>query len=364
VGGLSGGSTGWTGSPTELGTLGDRDAFVAKFTFNQQPTATDNSYTVVEGGTLNGNVITDDTGAGVDSDPDGDPLTASLVSGPLHGTLGLNADGSFTYTPFDEPASNFADADSFTYQVSDGKGGTDTATVSITVTPDATNEPPVNSVPGSQTTGQDIPLVFSEGNGNCILLRDDAGGNAIELTLTATNGTVTLAGTTGLSITGGADGSATVTVQGSLTDINNALEGLMFTPTASYLGAASLEVLTNDLGQSPAAAPQTDTDVIDIDVIAINDAPVNTVPGAQAVDQDGMLLFASATGTAISVSDPDAGSNAVEVTLTATNGTLNLPSRYRKRGNYGRGTRPEALADLRGRRRHHREQRHSLDHRR
>ena len=34
-----------------------------------------------------------------DTDPDGDPLTAVLVTGPSHGTLTLNANGSFTYTP-------------------------------------------------------------------------------------------------------------------------------------------------------------------------------------------------------------------------------------------------------------------------
>ncbi len=128
---------------------------MAKLLANQLPTATANSYTVAEGGTLNGNVITDNTGAGVDSDPEGDTLTASVVDGPLHGSLVLNPNGSFTYTPYDEPASNFADSDSFTYQLSDGKGGTDTATVTITVTPDATNEAPVNSVPGAQSVDQD-----------------------------------------------------------------------------------------------------------------------------------------------------------------------------------------------------------------
>ena len=233
-------------------------------------------------------------------------------------------DGSFTYTPFDTPTTNFADTDSFTYQVSDGKGGTDSATVTITVTPDATNEAPVNSVPGAQTAGQDVPLVFSEANGNRITVRDDAGGNVIEVTLTATNGIVTLAGTTGLSITGGADGTATVTVQGTITDINNALNGLSFTPTPGYLGAASLQVVTNDLGNAPAAAPQSDSDLININVIVVNDPPVNTVPGAQTIDKDGMLLFSSTTGTALSVSDPDVAGNPVKVTLNATNGTLNL----------------------------------------
>ena len=79
------------------------------------------------------------------------------------------------------------------------------------MTPDATNEAPVNALPGAQSVEQDNALVFSEANGNRILLRDDAGGNTIELTLNATNGTITLAGTTGLTVTGGANGSATVT---------------------------------------------------------------------------------------------------------------------------------------------------------
>ena len=291
VGGSSGGSTGWSGSPTIFGTTGDRDAFVAKFTFNQLPTATNNNYTVTEGGVLNGNVITDNTGAGVDSDPDSDPLTASLVDGALHGDLLLNANGSFTYTPYDEPASNFADTDTFIYMVSDGKGGTDTATVTITVTPNGTNEAPVNSVPGAQTTGQNVPLVFSAVNGNPILVRDDAGGNDIELTLSATNGTVTLAGTTGLAITGGADGSNTVTVQGSLTDINNGLNGLSFDPTPGYFGSGSLQVATDDLGQSGSGVPESDTDIINITVNEANYPPVITSNG------DGIVTTPVGTGT-------------------------------------------------------------------
>ena len=51
-----------------------------------------------------------------DSDPDGDPLTAVLVTGPAHGTLTLNANGSFTYTP----TANYTGPDSFIYRASDG----------------------------------------------------------------------------------------------------------------------------------------------------------------------------------------------------------------------------------------------------
>ena len=59
------------------------------------------------------------TGAGVlenDTDVDGDLFTARLVSGPSHGTLTLNLDGTLSYTP--DP--DFNGVDSFTYRANDG----------------------------------------------------------------------------------------------------------------------------------------------------------------------------------------------------------------------------------------------------
>jgi VCBS repeat-containing protein len=60
-------------------------------------------------------------------DPDGDAMTAQLVSGPTNGTLTFNADGTFTYTP----NTNYIGADSFTYTWSDGLTTGNTATVTI-----------------------------------------------------------------------------------------------------------------------------------------------------------------------------------------------------------------------------------------
>src|SRR5262249_56237002 len=57
-----------------------------------------------------GNVLSND------SDVDGDALSAALVSGPAHGSLTLNADGSFTYTP----NANYNGPDSFSYKANDG----------------------------------------------------------------------------------------------------------------------------------------------------------------------------------------------------------------------------------------------------
>jgi VCBS repeat-containing protein len=62
-------------------------------------------------------------------DPDGDAITAQLVSAPSHGILTLNADGTFGYTP----DTHYIGPDSFTYTWSDGMGSSDAGTISIDV---------------------------------------------------------------------------------------------------------------------------------------------------------------------------------------------------------------------------------------
>ncbi len=73
-----------------------------------------------------------------DSDPDGDPITAVLSSGPAHGALALAANGSFVYTA----AAGFAGTDSFTYAATDGDLLAAPATVTLTVVAPM-NQPPV-----------------------------------------------------------------------------------------------------------------------------------------------------------------------------------------------------------------------------
>jgi VCBS repeat-containing protein len=80
---------------------------------------------------------------GNDSDPDGDPLTAVKVGDPAHGSLTLNANGSFVYTP----QANFNGSDSFTYAANDGTSNSSPATVTITVNP--VNDPPSFTLAGS-----------------------------------------------------------------------------------------------------------------------------------------------------------------------------------------------------------------------
>jgi len=99
-------------------------------TANDPPVATDDTGSVTEGGTLN------QAAPGVlsnDSDPENDALTVSTtsVTPPTNGSLTLNADGSYTYSP----DSAFIGDDSFVYEVCDTEPLCDTATVAIIVNP-------------------------------------------------------------------------------------------------------------------------------------------------------------------------------------------------------------------------------------
>jgi hypothetical protein len=80
-----------------------------------------------------------------DSDPDGDPITAVFVSGPAHGSLALNTDGSFIYTP----VVGYTGGDSFTYKANDGQADSNVATVSLAVSPVATTTAVVSNIPAS-----------------------------------------------------------------------------------------------------------------------------------------------------------------------------------------------------------------------
>ncbi len=104
---------------------------------NVPPTAADDpSYSVSEDGTLDVNPSNDVLEN--DDDPDGGPqaLTATNASDPANGTVVLNANGTFTYTP----DADFNGTDTFTYQAFDGSASSNSATVTITVT--AVNDAP------------------------------------------------------------------------------------------------------------------------------------------------------------------------------------------------------------------------------
>ncbi|HEU4699438.1 MAG TPA: Ig-like domain-containing protein [Gemmatimonadales bacterium] len=113
---------------------------------NAAPTAANDGYQTLEDQRL---TIGAPGVLGNDSDPDGDRLTAAVVQEPQHGTLTLNADGSFSYLG----ATDYNGTDSFTYTASDGTHTSAPATVTLTIVP--VNDPPVFTKGPDQVVSKD-----------------------------------------------------------------------------------------------------------------------------------------------------------------------------------------------------------------
>jgi VCBS repeat-containing protein len=168
---------------------------------NQAPTAAADAYSTGEDTALT-------VGApgvlGNDSDPDGNQLSAVLGSAPSHGTLALDADGSFTYTP----AADFNGSDSFTYRASDGTLASNLATVTLTVS--AVNDAPTVTVAAGGTCGS------NDHSGTVNLAVADVEDQAAGLTLSIASSNAVLV-PSGNVVFGGSGAARTMTV--------NALDG-------------------------------------------------------------------------------------------------------------------------------------------
>ena len=126
-----------------------------------------------------------------DDDPDGDNLSVTVVTQGANGAVLINSDDSVTYTP----DADFNGADSFDYTISDGNGGSDTATVSITVA--AVNDPPVaddQSINASKNASLNLTLTAGDIDGDALVFTVDSGpahgtlsGSGATLTYTPDN---------------------------------------------------------------------------------------------------------------------------------------------------------------------------------
>jgi hypothetical protein len=127
---------------------------------------------------------------GNDLDADGDPLTAVLVQNVSSGTLTLNADGSFTYTP----NTGFLGGDLFTYAANDGVSSSGITTVSLTVMPPTLPGAPTSVVAVGGNAQATVSFAAPASDGGSAITSDPGGltasGAASPLTVTGlTNGT-------------------------------------------------------------------------------------------------------------------------------------------------------------------------------
>ena len=253
---------------------------------NGAPSAGADSFTALEDGALA------PAAPGVlanDSDPDGDTMTASLVSGPEHAaTFTLNADGSFAYTP----DADFCGSDGFTYKAGDGTLQSAAATVSLTVT--CVNDAPGFTKGGNQSVNQDSgPQTVSDWAG------DVKAGPANE------SGQVLTFNVTGNTDAGLFAAGPAVSAAGTLT----------YTPKTGQSGTASVTiVLADDGGTADGGADTSGPQTFTITVVHVNAKPV-AASDSYSLTEDGGATSVAAPG--VLANDTDADGDA----LTAALGT-------------------------------------------
>ncbi len=186
-------------------------------------------------------------------------------------------------------------------------------TIHLDVSP--VNDAPVNVLPGDpQVAQEDEPFVIQG-----LQVKDvDAGNGIMEVRLSVEHGTLTLPAGSGVTLTG--NGTSDVVLTGTLADLNALLAGgVTYQGERDFNGQDALTMVTDDRGNTGSGGALSDTDVLPIEVQPVNDAPVNQVPDAMAVKEDGSLSLSG-----ISVKDVDAGSAPMSMVLRVEHGVLTL----------------------------------------
>jgi predicted chitinase len=195
---------------------------------NHLPTATDFAATVAEDGSILLDALAHAT------DVDGDALAAAIVDGPQHGSLIKGTDGKYTY----RPDAYYAGNDSFTFTVNDGQGGSNIATVTLTVTP--VNHAAV-AINDTAATDQDKAVVIA------VLANDSDIDNTTGINAGAPK--PVNAGLIVRIVGQPANGSVIVNDDGTIT----------YVPKAGYYGTDSFTYIANDGELDSAVASVTVT---------------------------------------------------------------------------------------------------------
>ena len=230
---------------------------------NRPPVAVTDVYTINEDATL---AISASGVLANDTDADNNSLTAIPVINPLNGTLTLNLDGSFTYTPRE----NFNGEDSFTYKVNDGED--DSNLVAVTITVDPVNDSP-------QTTDQ--TLSTPEDNSiDIVLAASDIDNDPLTFLITENPSNGILTGTA---------------------------PNLTYTPNENYNGTDAFTFTVDDGNGGSAVG------TVSITITPVNDNPELSLPEQQEIEETETLNFS------LSATDVDEDSIALSIS------THNLP---------------------------------------
>ena len=295
---------------------------------NDTPTANDDTGSVSEDGPATTiDVLADDT------DPDGDPLTIASVSGGT-GLVSI-VDGKIEYDPngqFESLKAGETTTDTFTYTINDGKGGTDTASVTVTITG-------VNDTP---TANDDTGAVSEDGPARTIdVLADDTDPDGDTLTIASVSGGTglvsivdgkveydpngqfeslkageTTTDTFTYTINDGKGGTDTASVTVTITGVNDTPTANDDTGSVSEDGpATTIDVLADDT--------DPDGDTLTIASVSGGTGLVSIVDGKIEYDPNGQFesLKAGETTTdtfTYTINDGKGGTDTASVTVTIT----------------------------------------------
>ncbi len=298
---------------------------------NDAPVAVDDTFTVAEDGVATSLDVLNNDSSGPDV---GEDLQVSAVTAASHGTVTISTDGkALIFTP----TANFSGTDSFTYTLSDGRGGTDTAQVTVTITE-------VNDAP---TAGRDIRSMNEDSvltlDVADLLGNDTAGAGETDQTLmvtgigTATQGTATLNGNTVTytppqdffgtisfeytirdngTTNGQADAKTAVgTVTINVNNVNDPPTAVDDTATAqSGAGSIMISVLSNDTGTPDSG-----------EVLTVTAVSAGSAQGTMTIAADGRIEYTPADGFAgtetftYTISDGNGGEDTATVTVDVMN---------------------------------------------
>ena len=285
---------------------------------NDPPVAIDDLYGTLEDTPLN---VPAPGVLGNDSDVDGDVLTVFSFTQPANGTVTLTNNGSFDYVP----DTHFSGTDTFTYVVSDGKGGGDTATVTIDVT--AVNDDP-DAVDDNGTTVENIAIIIA-------VLGNDTDPENNPLTVQSVtqpaNGTTTINPDNTITYTPNAGFTGIDTFTYTITDGNGGTDTATVTVTVTPVippGGSNNPVATGDIAS-------TDEDAAVVVAVLGNDSDPNGDPltvtavsdppnGTATINGDGTITYTpdkdfNGTDTfTYTVTDGNGGTATATVTVTVT----------------------------------------------
>lgn len=242
---------------------------------NRAPATAADAYTAAEDTAL---VIAAPGVLGNDSDPDGDALTAHLVTGPSHGVVALAASGAFTYTA----AANYAGPDAFTYRARDGQLDGPGVTVTLVVAP--IDDPPTAAADSYTFVGGRLDVAAPG------VLANDADIDSSPTTLTSVVVTGPSHGTLSLDRTG----------------------GFTYTATSGYVGTDQFTYAPSDgqaTGTAVAVTLQSHGPYATADRYSTNEDQRLVVPAPGVASNDGETL---------------AQAIAVELVAAPAHGTLQL----------------------------------------